>query len=194
MKTLRHRTAAARLPAKREPTQRISKPNGAPPLIRIDRVSGATPNKGTYLPTVDHARCEGKRDCVVVCPNDVFEVRRIDRSRLPALSSRGSPQGQGAQHGHCLHTERRQLPGVRALCGGVSRRCDHADPTRLTNPQQLESISPRTQPPSYSKPRSGAVSRARNGMPSLAAIASTVPPRSTIATNNAGTPPASITA
>jgi len=36
--------------------------------------------KGTYLPTVDHARCEGKRDCVVVCPNDVFEVRRIDRS------------------------------------------------------------------------------------------------------------------
>ncbi len=33
---------------------------------------------GTYRPVIDHARCEGKRDCVDVCPNDVFEVRRID--------------------------------------------------------------------------------------------------------------------
>jgi NAD-dependent dihydropyrimidine dehydrogenase PreA subunit len=33
---------------------------------------------GTYRPIVDHARCEGKRDCIDVCPNDVFEVRRID--------------------------------------------------------------------------------------------------------------------
>jgi NAD-dependent dihydropyrimidine dehydrogenase PreA subunit len=41
--------------------------------------------KGTYRPVVDHARCEGKRDCVVVCPNDVFEVRRIDRSDYTAL-------------------------------------------------------------------------------------------------------------
>ncbi len=36
--------------------------------------------KGAYLPVVDHARCEGKRDCVEVCPNDVFEVRHIERS------------------------------------------------------------------------------------------------------------------
>jgi NAD-dependent dihydropyrimidine dehydrogenase PreA subunit len=27
---------------------------------------------------VDHARCEGKRDCIDVCPHDVFEVRPID--------------------------------------------------------------------------------------------------------------------
>jgi NAD-dependent dihydropyrimidine dehydrogenase PreA subunit len=41
---------------------------------------------GTWTPLVDHSRCEGKRDCVDVCPNDVFEVRRIDGSdfaRLP---------------------------------------------------------------------------------------------------------------
>ena len=30
------------------------------------------------LPVVDHGSCEAKRDCVRVCPNDVFEVRRID--------------------------------------------------------------------------------------------------------------------
>lgn len=33
---------------------------------------------GTYRPVVDHGRCEGKNDCVEVCPYDVFEVRRID--------------------------------------------------------------------------------------------------------------------
>lgn len=27
---------------------------------------------------VDHGRCEAKADCVVVCPNDVFEVRAIE--------------------------------------------------------------------------------------------------------------------
>jgi 4Fe-4S ferredoxin len=30
------------------------------------------------VPIIDHARCEAKRDCVRVCPNDVFEIRRID--------------------------------------------------------------------------------------------------------------------
>jgi 4Fe-4S ferredoxin len=33
---------------------------------------------GSWLPVIDHSRCEGKRDCMDVCPNDVFEVRRID--------------------------------------------------------------------------------------------------------------------
>lgn len=30
-------------------------------------------------------RCEGKLDCVVVCPQDVFEVRRIDDDDFAAL-------------------------------------------------------------------------------------------------------------
>ena len=34
---------------------------------------------------MDHARCEGKRDCVAVCPYDVFEVRRIDDADYAAL-------------------------------------------------------------------------------------------------------------
>ena len=40
---------------------------------------------GTYQPVIDHARCEGKRDCIEVCPNDVFEVRRIDDADFTAL-------------------------------------------------------------------------------------------------------------
>ncbi len=33
---------------------------------------------GIWTPVIDHGRCEAKSDCVVVCPNDVFEIRRID--------------------------------------------------------------------------------------------------------------------
>jgi NAD-dependent dihydropyrimidine dehydrogenase PreA subunit len=31
-----------------------------------------------YRPVVNHSRCEGKSDCVAVCPFDVFEVRQIE--------------------------------------------------------------------------------------------------------------------
>ena len=33
---------------------------------------------GRLGPLIDRARCEGKADCVRVCPVNVFEVRRID--------------------------------------------------------------------------------------------------------------------
>jgi NAD-dependent dihydropyrimidine dehydrogenase PreA subunit len=41
---------------------------------------------GTYHPVVDRARCEGKSDCVDVCPHGVFEVRRIDDADFDRLS------------------------------------------------------------------------------------------------------------
>jgi len=44
----------------------------------------ATP--GRWRPVVDRTRCEGKRDCVEVCPYEVFEVRRIDDADYAALS------------------------------------------------------------------------------------------------------------
>jgi NAD-dependent dihydropyrimidine dehydrogenase PreA subunit len=40
---------------------------------------------GSWTPVVDRTRCEAERDCVDVCPNDVFEVRRIDPSDFAAL-------------------------------------------------------------------------------------------------------------
>ena len=40
---------------------------------------------GTWAPVVDHGRCEAKDDCVVVCPHDVFEVRRIDDADFKQL-------------------------------------------------------------------------------------------------------------
>lgn len=39
----------------------------------------------TVLPVVDRARCEGKADCVAVCPYGVFEVRTMDAHEYDAL-------------------------------------------------------------------------------------------------------------
>jgi NAD-dependent dihydropyrimidine dehydrogenase PreA subunit len=33
---------------------------------------------GAVMPVVDFKQCEGKGDCVRVCPEDVFEIRRIE--------------------------------------------------------------------------------------------------------------------
>lgn len=35
---------------------------------------------GVIAPVVDLKRCEGKGDCLQVCPENVFEVRRIDQA------------------------------------------------------------------------------------------------------------------
>ncbi|NOT44745.1 MAG: ferredoxin family protein, partial [Acidobacteria bacterium] len=40
---------------------------------------------GTWTPVVDRRRCEGKHDCVDVCPYAVFEVRRMDDAEFRAL-------------------------------------------------------------------------------------------------------------
>lgn len=40
---------------------------------------------GRFVPVVDRSRCEGKRDCVDVCPYGVFEVRRMDDADFAAL-------------------------------------------------------------------------------------------------------------
>lgn len=44
---------------------------------------------GRFVPQVDRARCEGKNDCVEVCPYDVFEVRRIDDADFDKLGFMG---------------------------------------------------------------------------------------------------------
>jgi NAD-dependent dihydropyrimidine dehydrogenase PreA subunit len=39
-----------------------------------------------HVPTIDRGRCEGKAECVAVCPYDVFEVRRMDDADFDSLS------------------------------------------------------------------------------------------------------------
>jgi 4Fe-4S ferredoxin len=77
----------------------MSDPLSDPPSKRTNaakvRRAAADPNRpgrackaepGVYAPRVDHARCEGKGDCVEVCPYDVFEVGAIDQADYRALS------------------------------------------------------------------------------------------------------------
>lgn len=40
---------------------------------------------GVFHPVVNRAKCEGKKDCVEVCPYDVFEVRRMDDADFAEL-------------------------------------------------------------------------------------------------------------
>jgi NAD-dependent dihydropyrimidine dehydrogenase PreA subunit len=38
-----------------------------------------------YVPNIDRRRCEGKSDCVAVCPYNVFEVGPIDEAEYRAM-------------------------------------------------------------------------------------------------------------
>jgi NAD-dependent dihydropyrimidine dehydrogenase PreA subunit len=40
---------------------------------------------GELVPTIDRSKCEGKADCVEVCPFHVFEVRRMDDADFARL-------------------------------------------------------------------------------------------------------------
>lgn len=40
---------------------------------------------GAIAPIVDFGRCEGKGDCVRVCPEDVFLIQRIDSADYQSL-------------------------------------------------------------------------------------------------------------
>ncbi|PMS36577.1 4Fe-4S dicluster protein [Trinickia symbiotica] len=42
---------------------------------------------GVIVPTVDLRRCEGKGDCLAVCPEKVFEIRRIDEADYRGLGA-----------------------------------------------------------------------------------------------------------
>jgi 4Fe-4S ferredoxin len=44
---------------------------------------------GELSPVIDRSRCEGKSDCVRVCPVNVFEVRRIEDGDFAQLGVLG---------------------------------------------------------------------------------------------------------
>ena len=44
---------------------------------------------GRVAPIVDRNKCEGKEDCVTVCPYDVFEIRDLDPADKADLSMIG---------------------------------------------------------------------------------------------------------
>jgi NAD-dependent dihydropyrimidine dehydrogenase PreA subunit len=74
---------------------------------------------GEVVPFIDRERCEGKEDCVAVCPYNVFEMRTLGAEERKALSLRG--RIKAFVHGN------RQAFAVRAdrchACGACVAAC-----------------------------------------------------------------------
>jgi NAD-dependent dihydropyrimidine dehydrogenase PreA subunit len=69
----------------------------------------------TFAPRVNRNRCEGKSDCVAVCPYGVFEVRRISEADYRALSFLGRLKSR-AHGGLTAYTPRADACQACGLC------------------------------------------------------------------------------
>lgn len=70
---------------------------------------------GVLRPLIDRNRCEGKGDCVRVCPLDVFEVRVIDPADRAMLSLLGRLKSL-AHRGRTAYTPRAEACAACGLC------------------------------------------------------------------------------
>jgi 4Fe-4S ferredoxin len=48
--------------------------------------SQCEPEEGRLIPIIDRNRCDGKQDCVAVCPFDVFAMQRLTALDLAMFS------------------------------------------------------------------------------------------------------------
>jgi NAD-dependent dihydropyrimidine dehydrogenase PreA subunit len=74
---------------------------------------------GEFAPVVDRARCEGKAECVVVCPFHVFEVRRIDDADFARLGMLGKVKSLA----HGRKTAYTPLAAACQACGKCVEAC-----------------------------------------------------------------------
>jgi len=97
-------------------------------LTAPEKKCGAEP--GAFLPRIDRNSCEGKKDCVEVCPYDVFEVRRIDDHDFAGLSFLGKMKSRahGRQTAYTPHADLCQA------CGLCVVACPEKAITLVANP------------------------------------------------------------
>lgn len=48
---------------------------------------------GEFIPVIDRNRCEGKADCVVICPYDVFELDIVPAADREGMGFTGKIKG-----------------------------------------------------------------------------------------------------
>jgi len=70
---------------------------------------------GVVVPVIDFNRCEGKDACVVVCPYDVFEVRKIDKQDYRNLTFIGKVKNR-VHHGMVAYTPNADQCRACGLC------------------------------------------------------------------------------
>jgi 4Fe-4S ferredoxin len=69
-------------------------PTGNPtPQIKPTTPKACQQAPGTLQPIIDRNRCEGKADCVAVCPVGVFQVSTLPRDLRVGLTLRGRLKG-----------------------------------------------------------------------------------------------------
>lgn len=82
-------------------------------------VSSCKQAPGRFAPVIDRNRCEGKAECVAVCPNDVFVVGVLRKSERGGLSLKG--RVKGLAHGW----KQAFMPNIEACeaCGSCVSAC-----------------------------------------------------------------------
>ena len=79
-----------------------------------DSPAGCKAAAGAFRPVVNRKRCEGKAECVAVCPYDVFEVRTIeaaDWAALPLLA-KAKVWAHGKKSAYAVRAEACQACGL----------------------------------------------------------------------------------
>ncbi|KSV17561.1 4Fe-4S ferredoxin [Dehalococcoides mccartyi] len=63
---------------------------------------------GDFAPVINTSKCEGDGECVLVCPNDVFEIYQLsalEKNQLPFIS-RLKVSAHGSKQARLIHPER----------------------------------------------------------------------------------------
>lgn len=76
-------------------------------MPNLAAVEGCAETAGKVAPFVDRNRCEGKSDCVRVCPYGVFEIRQLSPEDRAALSLIGKLKSwvHGGKQSHVINPE-----------------------------------------------------------------------------------------
>ncbi len=69
---------------------------------------------GVFTPVIDRNRCEGKADCVVICPYEVFELDIVPAEDRAGLGFMGKVKGtlHGWKQAYAVRAEACQACGL----------------------------------------------------------------------------------
>ena len=97
----------------------------------MDASCGTQP-RGRFMPHIDRNRCEGKGDCIAVCPFNVFSVGKLASAERQGLSLFGKLRGMA--HGW----EQAFTPNAAACeaCGHCVSACPERAITLVRAPGQ----------------------------------------------------------
>lgn len=71
----------------------LRRPSGVSALLAGNGGEGCRQPPGRLVPLIDRNRCEGKGDCVAVCPHEVFEIGVLPRDERSDLRLVGKLKG-----------------------------------------------------------------------------------------------------